>query len=82
MKKILGIALLLMLVVGAMGMTSAVAADCVAPVSIDCTDTKGTEDPADDEHCFLWVDLGPSPDPQVPTVAAFCDSDVPPPPAL
>ena len=76
MKRILLLVVVLMALVGALGMTSALAADCVGPVAVDCTDTKGTTDPADDEHCLLFVDI--------PDVLTDCigESDVPPPPAL
>lgn len=57
MKKVIGILMLLMLVAGSFGFTSAMAADCAAPVSVDCTDGKGTSTTEDDEHCVLYVDI-------------------------
>lgn len=56
-KKILVLVVLLMAVVAAMGLTTAVAADCAGPVSVDCTDTKGTSTTDDDEHCLVFVDI-------------------------
>lgn len=56
-KKILVLVVLLMAVVAAMGLTAAVAADCAGPVSVDCTDTKGTATTDDDEHCLLFIDV-------------------------
>jgi len=71
------LAVLLMALVAAFGLTSALAADCVGPVSVDCTDGKGTATTDDDEHCLLYVDI-------VEAGLKDCigESDVPPPPAL
>lgn len=76
MKRIFLLVIVLMALVAAMGFTSAYAADCVGPVSVDCNDTKGTASTTDDEHCLLYID--------VPDVAKDClgESDVPPPPGL
>lgn len=77
MKRTVGALLLLILAIGAFGFAPSMAADCAAPVSIDCTDGKGTATTADDEHCLLYVDV-----PEGGLKDCIGESDAPPPPVL
>lgn len=77
MRRTVGLLLLLVLAIGVFGFSPSMAASCAAPVSVDCTDGKGTETTEDDEHCIVYVDV-----PEVPLKDCIGESDAPPPPVF